>query len=92
VSSMGSVADRNEMPSDFRSERKAKWSYLSRAKRCAAAHRTGRLRLLLLTPATAGCRGPPRVVSRSTHDVRAGEEVDGSWLARRLGQRHSWTP
>src|SRR5829696_9096928 len=33
VSSIGSVADRNEMPSDCRCERRAKWSYLSRAKR-----------------------------------------------------------
>lgn len=28
VSSIGSVADRNEMPRDFRCERNAKWSYL----------------------------------------------------------------
>ncbi len=33
VSSIGSVAERSEMPSDFRSERNAKWSYLSRANR-----------------------------------------------------------
>ena len=33
VSSIGSVADRSEMPSDCRCERSAKWSYLSRAKR-----------------------------------------------------------
>ena len=33
VSSIGSVADRNEMPRDLRCERSAKWSYLSRAKR-----------------------------------------------------------
>jgi hypothetical protein len=29
VSSIGSVGDRSEMPSDFRCERSAKWSYLS---------------------------------------------------------------
>src|SRR5687767_7559861 len=33
VSSMGSVAERSEIPSDCRRERSAKWSYLSRAKR-----------------------------------------------------------
>ena len=33
VSSIGSVADRSEMPSDCSSERSAKWSYLSRANR-----------------------------------------------------------
>jgi hypothetical protein len=33
VSSIGSVAERNEMPSDRSRERSAKWSYLSRAKR-----------------------------------------------------------
>jgi hypothetical protein len=33
VSSIGSVADRKEMPSDFRCDRSAKWSYFSRANR-----------------------------------------------------------
>ena len=33
VSSIGSVADRSEMPSDFRCARSAKWSYFSRAIR-----------------------------------------------------------
>src|SRR6266545_7774538 len=33
VSSIGSVAERSEMPSDCRCDRSAKWSYLSRAKR-----------------------------------------------------------
>jgi hypothetical protein len=31
VSSIGSVADRSEMPSEFRCARSAKWSYFSRA-------------------------------------------------------------
>src|SRR3954468_3092854 len=33
VSSIGSVAERREIPSDFRCARSAKWSYLSRANR-----------------------------------------------------------
>src|SRR5712691_606891 len=33
VSSIGSVADRSEMPRDFRCARSAKWSYFSRANR-----------------------------------------------------------
>src|SRR3989449_2459349 len=33
VSSIGSVAERSEIPSDFRWARSAKWSYFSRAKR-----------------------------------------------------------
>ncbi len=33
VSSIGSGADRSEMPSDCKCERSAKWSYLSRANR-----------------------------------------------------------
>ena len=33
VSSIGSVADRSEIPSDWRWARSAKWSYFSRAKR-----------------------------------------------------------
>lgn len=33
VSSIGSVAERSEMPSDFKCARSAKWSYFSRANR-----------------------------------------------------------
>src|SRR3989449_7853333 len=33
VSSIGSVAERREIPSDFRNARSAKWSYFSRANR-----------------------------------------------------------
>ena len=50
VSSIGSVADRSEMPSDFRCERSAKWSYLSRAKR-VRLNTTTKCTLPLLRPA-----------------------------------------
>jgi hypothetical protein len=48
VSSIGSVADRSEMPSDCSSERSAKWSYLSRAKRVRLNTTTKSTRPLLV--------------------------------------------
>ena len=59
VSSIGSVADRNESPSDFRNALSAKWSYFSKT-----ADRTELQKLLNLLPDAQG-QGPFRRRVRS---------------------------